>query len=118
MVQPTLGEAENAQLVAPGQAVVLTPANPSVSTTAPVSSVSVTVPGTTGPVRFSLVVTDNLGVESAPAFATVTIQRPPVAALTASPSAVTEGGAIELSGVSSTSAGSIASYRFSLVPIV
>lgn len=96
--------------------VQLTAANPSTTTTAPTSSVAVTVPGITGTVTFSLVVTDNLGVASQPAFATVTIQGAPIAALAATPASVAEGGTIELSGADSTSAGSIASYNFSLVP--
>lgn len=96
--------------------VALSSSSPSTTTTAPTSSVSVTVPNTTGTVTFSLVVTDNLGVESQPAYATVTIQGPPTAVLTATPATVTEGGAIELSGSGSTSSGSIASYKFSFVP--
>jgi hypothetical protein len=94
----------------------LTSANPTVSTTAPASSVSVTVPNTSGTVTFSLVVTDNLGVKSAPAYATVTIQGAPVAVLAATPTTVAAGQAIDLSGSGSTSTGSIASYTFSLVP--
>jgi hypothetical protein len=65
-------------------------------------------------VTFSLVVTDNLGVKSAPATATVNIQAPPTARLTATPSTVIPGGAIELSGGGSSSSGSIASYTFTL----
>jgi len=94
----------------------LSPASPTVTTTAPTSSVLVTVPNTSGTVTFSLVVTDNLGVESAPAFATVTIQGAPVAVIAATPETVAVGGRIDLSGVGSTSAGSIASYTFALVP--
>ncbi len=94
----------------------LSPTSPTVTTTAPTSSVSVTVPNTSGTVTFSLVVTDNLGVQSAPAFATVTIQGAPVAVIAATPAVVADGGAIELSGAGSTSAGSIASYTFALVP--
>lgn len=102
---------------APSAPVVLTPANPSTTVTAPASSVEVTVPNTTGTVRFQLVVTDNLGQQSTPAYATVSIQGPPVAALTATPGTVQEGGAIQLSGAGSSSGGSIASYTFSLVPV-
>lgn len=94
----------------------LSPASPTVTTTAPTSSVSVTVPNTSGTVTFSLVVTDNLGVQSAPAFATVTIQGAPVAVIAATPETIAVGGAIDLSGAGSTSAGSIASYTFALVP--
>jgi hypothetical protein len=101
---------------APGTTpVTLTPSNPSVTTTAPTSSVEVTVPNTTGTVKFTLVVTDNLGVQSAPASAQVTIQGPPTAALTATPATVTEGGTITLTGTGKTT-GSIQSYTFSLVP--
>jgi hypothetical protein len=92
----------------------LSPANPSIGTTSP--TVSVTVPASAGTVTFSLVVTDNLGVKSAPAYATVTVQAPPLAVLTASPATATEGGPIQLSGSASTSSGSIVNYLFSLVP--
>ncbi len=101
----------------PGSATVaLSSANPSTTVTAPTSKVSVTVPNTSGTVTFSLVVTDNMGLESQPAFATVSIQGPPIAVLTATPTIVALGSAIELSGAGSTSPGSIASYKFSLVP--
>ena len=99
---------------APSAPTPLTPSNPSISGTA--SSVLVTVPNTTGQVRFSLVVTDNLGVASQPAFATVTIQAPPIVALTATPGTVTEGGTITLTGQPTTS-GTITSFKFSLVPL-
>jgi hypothetical protein len=95
-------------------ATALFPANPSISTTSP--TVSITVPASAGTVTFSLVVTDNLGAKSAPAYATVTVQAPPIAVLTASPATATEGGPIQLSGSASTSSGSIANYLFSLVP--
>ena len=99
-----------------GTTTPLSPTNPSVTTTAPTASVAVTVPNTSGTVTFSLVVTDNLGVQSAPAFATVTIQGAPVAVIAATPGTVAVGGAIELAGTGSTSSGSIASYTFALVP--
>lgn len=101
---------------APSTPVQLTPASPSTTVTAPTSSVEVTVPNATGTVRFQLVVTDNLGQQSAPAYATVSLQGPPVAVLTATPGTVQAGGAIQLSGAGSTTGGSIASYTFSLVP--
>jgi len=44
----------------------------------------------------------------------VNIQAPPTARLTATPSTVIPGGAIELSGGGSSSSGSIASYTFTL----
>ncbi len=97
-------------------ATALSPQNPSVTTSAPNSSVSVTVPNTSGTVTFSLVVTDNLGVQSAPVFATVTIQGAPEGNLAVTPSVVMPGGAIELSAANSSSTGSIVSYTFSLVP--
>ncbi len=100
----------------PAAPIALSPSHPGATTTAPTSSVEVTVPNTSGPVVFSLVVTDNLGVKSSPAYATVNIQSPPVATLVATPATVTAGGAITLSGSGSTSSGSIASYTFSLVP--
>lgn len=101
---------------APAAPVALSSSQPSTTINAPASSVQVTVPNKSGPAVFSLVVTDNLGVKSAPAYATVNIQSPPVAVLTANPATVTAGGAITLSGAGSTSSGSIVSYTFSLVP--
>jgi hypothetical protein len=101
--------------VAGSTPVVLSAANPTTTVNAPASSVAVTVPGVTGAVTFSLVATDNLGAESQPAYVQVNIQAPPVAKLAATPATVAEGGTIELSGAGSTSSGSIASYRFSLV---
>jgi hypothetical protein len=98
-----------------GSAVALSPGNPKITTTAPTSSVSVTVPNTSGQVTFSLVVTDNLGVVSSPATVTVTIQSPPTAVLRTESPTVAAGGPIQLSGTGSTSSGSIASYTFSLV---
>ncbi len=100
----------------PSAAVELTPANPSITVTAPTSSVAVTAPNTSVAVRFQLVVTDNLGQESAPAYATVSVQGPPVAVLTATPGTVQAGNVINLSAAGSSSGGSIASYKFSLVP--
>ena len=107
-----------AEAAAATTTVTLTPTSPSTTTTAPTSSVPVVVPGTTGTLKFSLVVTDNLGVQSQPAYATVTVQGPPVAVLAATPSPITEGGTITLSGAQSTSSGSIAKYEFSFVPAV
>lgn len=95
--------------------VPLTPSNPTVTTTAPTSSVAVMVPNATGKVTFQLVVTDNLGVQSAPVTATVVIQGPPTAVIAATPAVVTAGGAIELTGQDSSSTGTIASYAFTLV---
>jgi hypothetical protein len=93
----------------------LSPGNPKVTTTAPTSSISVTVPNTSGQVTLSLVVTDNLGVVSQPSTVTINIQSAPVAVLTAASDTVAAGGPIQLSGAQSTSSGSIASYTFSLV---
>ncbi|MGD0096994.1 MAG: hypothetical protein ABSB60_10895 [Terracidiphilus sp.] len=86
------------------------------STSAPHSSISVTVPNTSGTVTFSLVVTDNLGVQSKPAFVTVTIQGTPVAVLSATPKEIAAGGAVKLAGDASTTSGTITSYTFSLAP--
>jgi hypothetical protein len=94
----------------------LTPTSPSTTTTAPTSGVAVTVPNQSGTVTFSLVVTDNLGEASQPATVNVSIQGPPIAVLTATPTTIATGGTIELSGSGSTTSGSIASYKFSLVP--
>ncbi|MGA3132226.1 MAG: hypothetical protein ABSD59_15575 [Terracidiphilus sp.] len=97
--------------------VTLSASSPSTTTTAPTSSVEVTVPNVAGSVKFSLVVTDNLGQKSAAAVAEVTIQAPPTAVLSATPAVVAENGTITLSGATSTSSGSIASYDFSYVPV-
>ena len=93
----------------------LSPTNPKVTTTAPTSSISVTVPSTSGQVTLSLVVTDNLGVVSQPSTITINIQSAPVAVLRAASDTVAAGAPIQLSGADSTSSGSIASYTFSLV---
>ncbi len=79
---------------------------------------AVTVPNSSGSVTFQLVVTDNLGVQSAPVTATVTIQAAPVAVLTATPATVAAGGVITLSatGSSAGAPGSIAQYSFSVLP--
>ena len=98
--------------------VSLSTASPSTTTNAPTSSVSVDVPGETGSLRFSLVVTDNLGQQSAPAYVTVNVQGLPIANITAAPTTIVEGGPVELSGAGSTSSGSIENSKFSLAPIV
>ena len=92
-------------------------AGQTITTTAPTSSVAVTVPNTGGVVNFNLVVTDNLGQQSTAAVASVTIQGPPTAVLNASPSPVVSGGAITLDGSKSTTSGSIASYTFTFVQV-
>jgi len=99
----------------PTPPVALSPTNPSVTTPSP--SVTVSVPATSGPVTFQLVVTDNLGNQSAPATITIEIQPAPVALLSTSTPSVRAGSPIELSGVSSTAAapGTIISYRYTLV---
>ncbi len=91
----------------------LSPSNPSISTTS--SSVSVTVPNTSGSVTFQLVVTDNLGQVSAPSTLTVSIQGTPLATLTTPSPVVKPGAAISLSGAGSTSTGTITNFTFSLV---
>ncbi len=78
------------------------------------STLAVSVPNGVGVLTFQLVVTDNLGQQSAPAVATVTVQGPPIAVLAATPSQVAQGGAITLDGSKSTSTGTIASYSFTL----
>ena len=98
-----------------GAPVPLSPASPTVSISEP--TVTVTVPNRSGSVTFSLVVTDNLGVVSAPATFTVNIQPSPVAELTG-PESVLAGASIQLSGAGSQSTGSIASYQFSLLPSI
>ena len=99
-----------------GTTTPLSNANPTITSTSP--TVNVTVPGVIGTVTLQLVVTDNLGVQSAPATATVQIQGPPVAVLKATPNPVTEGGTITLSGADSAAAspGTIESYTFTLQP--
>ena len=92
----------------------LTAANPTVSGTA--STVEVTVPNTSGTVTFQLVVTDNLGNQSAPATVTVTIQGAPVAKINATPNPVAAGRAITLSADGSTAAapGTISKFTFTV----
>jgi hypothetical protein len=94
--------------ITPGQSI--TPNPPTTSTLA------VTVANTIGVLKFQLVVTDNLGQQSAPAVAQVTVQGPPIAVINATPPTVAEGGAITLDGSQSTSSGTgtIASYTFTL----
>ena len=95
--------------------VALSPTNPSVTTPSP--NVTVSVPATSGSVTFELVVTDNLGNQSAPATITVEVQPAPVAVLSTSTPSVRAGAPIELSGVNSVAAtpGTITSYRYTLV---
>lgn len=94
----------------------LTPASPTVSTSA--DSVEVTVPNTSGTVTFQLIVTDNLGTQSVAATATVEIQSAPTAKLTATPSVVKAGETITLSGAGSSAVapGTIANYAYTLEP--
>jgi hypothetical protein len=99
----------------------VTPVSPATTTTFPVSGSSptatVTVPNQSGTVTFQLVVTDNLGQQSAPATVTVVIQSAPVARIAATPTSVAPGGAITLSGAGSTATdpGTIATFTFSVV---
>jgi hypothetical protein len=94
----------------------LSPTNPTVTTETP--SVTVTVPNTSGTVTFQLIVTDNLGVASAPVTQTVTIQGAPIAVLKATPAVVAAGKTITLDASGSTAAapGTVASYAFTLEP--
>ena len=98
-----------------GTGTALSPTNPSVTTTTP--SATVTVPNTSGSVTFQLVVTDNLGVQSAPATVTINIQGAPTAVISATPNPVAAGKPITLSGAGSTASGTgtISSFAFSLV---
>lgn len=93
----------------------LSAANPTVTSANP--QANVTVPNTSGSVTFQLIVTDNLGVASAPATFTVNIQGAPVAVLTGTPNPVGAGRTITLNGSGSKAAdgGSIASYAYTLV---
>ena len=95
--------------------IALSSTNPSVTTPSP--NITVSVPATIGPVTFQLVVTDNLGNQSAPATVTIEIQPAPVAVLSTSTPSVRAGSPIELSAVSSTAAapGTITSYRCMLI---
>lgn len=99
----------------PASAIALSPTNPSITTPSP--NITVSVPATSGPVTFSLVVTDNLGNQSAPALITIEIQPAPVAVLSTSTPSVRAGAPIELSATSSVAAapGTITSYRYTLV---
>lgn len=105
----------NPIVVNPVGATPLSPTSPTVTTTTPTAAVS--VPNTSGSVTFQLIVTDNLGVQSAPVTYTVNIQGAPTAVLTATPNPVAAGKAITLSGAGSTAngTGTIASYAFSLL---
>jgi hypothetical protein len=98
-----------------GTSTALSPTSPSVTTTTP--SATVTVPNTSGSVTFQLIVTDNLGVQSAPATVTINIQGAPTAVIAATPNPVAAGKPITLSGAGSTASGNgtIASFDFSLV---
>ena len=95
--------------------VALSPTNPSVTTPSP--NITVSVPATSGPVTFQLVVTDNLGNQSAPATITIEIQPAPIAVLSTSTPSVRAGSPIELSAANSAAAapGTITSYRYTLV---
>jgi hypothetical protein len=95
-------------------ATTLIPSNPSISSRAP--GVAVTVPNQSRTVTFSLVVTDNLGQQSQPATFSVSIQPTPVAKLTATPTVSSAGGVIQFSGRGSVSGGTIAKFKFTLLP--
>lgn len=107
------GSAVASPLAAEGT--VLSPNNPTVTSEEP--SVSVTVPNTSGTVTFQLIVTDNLGVQSAPVTATVTIQGAPTAVLNATPSTVGPGQTITLDGSRSfaTDPGKLSTFNFTLI---
>lgn len=72
-------------------------------------------PGKT--MRFSLVVVDDLGNESQPAFVDVEVRELPKAVITG-PQAVALGAVIQLVGKDSTPAGHIKTYRWQLMPEV
>jgi hypothetical protein len=112
-INTVLNQASAATLI--GAATALSPTNPSVTT--PTPTATVTVPNTSGSVTFQLIVTDNLGVQSAPATFTVNIQGAPTAVLTATPNPVAAGKPITLSGAGSKAdgTGTIASFAFSLL---
>jgi hypothetical protein len=92
--------------------------------TLPVSSASptttITVPNQSGTVVIQLVVTDDLGQQSAPSTVTITIQGGPTALLTASATVIKPGEAITLSGAGSSAVapGTITNYAFSVSPTV
>jgi hypothetical protein len=87
---------------------------PGQSITSTTPTIAVTVANVVGVLNFQLVVTDTLGQVSAAAVAQVTVQGPPTAALTATPSPVKEGGTITLDGANSKSTAPIANYTFTL----
>jgi len=95
--------------------VALSPTNPSITTPSP--NIAITVPATSGPVTFQLVVTDNLGNQSAPASITIEIQPAPIAVLSTSTPSVRAGSPIELSAANSAAQapGTITSYRYTLI---
>lgn len=112
---PTINPAATAVLNPTGGPTALSPSNPTVVTTT--ATAAVTVPNTSGSVTFQLVVTDNLGVASAPATVTIKIQGAPTAVLSGTPNPVAAGKTITLSGQGSSAAdpGTIASYAYTLV---
>jgi hypothetical protein len=68
--------------------------------------------------RFSLVVEDDLGNSSQPAFLDVTVQALPVADLTGTPTVIPAGAAtITLEGKASTPAGHLKQYKWELVSV-
>jgi hypothetical protein len=84
---------------------MLSPSLAHTTTTAPTSSLEVTVPHTTGRLALSLEGTDNLCVQS-----------PQVRMLVATPALVTEGSTITRAEAESTFSGSTTQYDFWLVP--
>ena len=90
-------------------------ANPKVDTPDPLAVVTLDPPLTAGKtVRFWLVVVDDLGNESQPAFVDVEVRDLPKAVITGPP-VVALGATIQLVGKESTPAGHIKAYRWQLV---
>ena len=97
--------------------ITLAPNGAAQTTTDPTVVVTVTPAPAAGQVlRFSLVVIDDLGNSSQPAFVNVTVQALPVAVL-AGPPTVSAGATIALVGSDSTPTGHIKTYQWQLVPV-
>ena len=98
--------------------ITLAPNGAAQTTTDPTAVVTVNPAPTAGQtLRLSLVVIDDLGNTSQPAFVNVTVQALPVAVLTG-PTAFSAGATIALVGSASTPAGHIKTYQWQLTPLL
>lgn len=95
--------------------ITLTAGTPQTTTDATAVVTLAAAPAAGTSLRFSLVVTDDLGNQSQPAFIDVAVQALPVAVLKPVKT-VSAGAAITLDGTGSTPAANIKSYQWELVP--